>query len=133
MNHASDAALKLRTDLEALHPPSNVTGGVILVASCSGGQPEAMEISGGSKSAVDHMLGLRTPSRLQSPSGDPVARGIFGSWQTLVARVGLATLPNRDDVAARKRFLADAIAECEKAGVNGILGPAMVESRPVTH
>ncbi len=61
LEHASTAALKLRTELETLHPPLHVKGGVILIASCSGGRPEAMEITGSSKLAQNYTLCLTAP------------------------------------------------------------------------
>lgn len=129
LEHASDAAPKLKDDLEALTPPARVNGGGILIASCTQRRPEAWEITGASESQTNTKLKLEK-APLTSPSGQPIAKGIFGSWNALATQVTLPVLPARTDPDARMAFLANVITACERAGISQIRGPAIVESRP---
>jgi hypothetical protein len=126
IRHANTASARLKTDLAALNPPAHVKGGGIIIASCTAGRPEAMELLGGSRSPIDNALDLSC-WRLESSSGNPIAKGIFGSWALLAASVRLPNLPPRTDSAGRRRFLADVITACENHPIQGIAGPATVE------
>jgi len=130
LTRASDAAAQLRHDLSALQPTCRVAGGVMLIGSCCQGTPELMAITRESFTDTDHRLNIVEPSRLASPTGNPLARGVFNSWDELAAAVRLPNIPSRTDPRGRRAFLQTTITECQNAGVPCIRGPALVEWRP---